>query len=319
MTRSIIVGSNGQDGWFLNQHLHACDHDVWRLSRTSTIQPDNKTSAAINILSDKSIENMICDIQPQHIYFLAAIHHSSSDQQINAADLQVSSKKIHVQALKNFLDAMAKHVPTARLFYAASSHLFAGKTDPKPVCEDTKFAPLGIYAETKLQGVELCKEYRKSQNLYAVSGFLFNHESWRRDPRFLSRKIVQSVVNIFQGQQSELTLHDLSAQVDWSFAGDTVRAMHLMLQMDTPTDLVVASGQLHSVKDFAQIAFEIIGLDWRDYVSEEPEEQQKPYPVKPLVGDASRLRSLTGWQPKVNFRQMIELMIEMELQVSGGG
>ncbi len=314
MTKSLIIGANGQDGWFLGQHLRACDHEIWGISRTKTIDPKGSPLPAIDITDPDAVASLISDTHPDHIYFLAAVHHSSDDPGQTSQRIKELSHKVHVVSLQNFLTAMEKHAPSARMFYAASSHLFAAKSTDAPISETSPFAPQGIYGHTKLQGVRLCQNARKNQNLFAVSGYLFNHESWRRKPDFLSRKIVQSVVRILRGQQSELILHNLSAQVDWSFAADVVRAMHLMLQMDEPDDLVIASGKLHSVQDFAQQAFETVGLEWRDYVTEEPDQQQKPTLVQPLVGDASRLRRLTGWSPKVDFRQMIELMIEMELE-----
>jgi GDPmannose 4,6-dehydratase len=313
LSKALIIGSAGQDGWFLSQHLRATDQEVWELSRQSLIGLEQEVLPPVDIGNQGEIASLIERIEPDHIYYLAAKHHSASDPDIHADDLLAQSHAVHVTGLQHVLDAMHAHVQHAKLFYAASSHLFAGHNSADPINEQTPFSPKGIYADTKLAGVQLCRQYRDEKYLFAASGFLFNHESWRRSPRFLSRKIIQSVVQIVQGQQDHLVLHDLSAQVDWSFAGDTVRAMRAMLELDEPHDLVIASGKLHSVREFAEIAFAIVGLDWRDYVTEEPQERQKPGASHPLLGDNSRLRARTDWQPKVSFSQMIELMIEMEL------
>lgn len=314
--KSLIIGCDGQDGWFLNQHLTAIDHDVWGLSRDQISTPIGDDLCATDITDADAVDKLVEKTEPDQVYFLAAKHHAADDDGVNNSELQQKSQQIHVQAADNFLAAIKKHQPQCRFFYAASSHLFAGKTDNKPVSEITSFAPIGVYAKTKLAGVELCRSYREEYGVFAVSGFLFNHESWRRDKKFLSRKIVHTAVKILRGETSELILHDLSAQVDWSFAGDTVRAMRLMLEMPVAEDLVIASGKLHSVEEFAAIAFETIGLNWRDYVTEQPQIGQKPKQKIPLLGDPSRLQHLTGWQAKVDLTQMIKLMIEMELQTS---
>ncbi|MBL4618425.1 MAG: GDP-mannose 4,6-dehydratase [Robiginitomaculum sp.] len=314
--KSLIIGCEGQDGWFLNQHLNAIDHDVWGVSRRHLHPPLGDKFSPADIVDADAVDMLVEKIEPDQVYFLAAIHHAAGDTAINDFNVQQKSQQVHVQAADNLLAAIKKHNPDCRFFYAASSHLFAGKTDDKPITETTPFSPVGIYARTKLEGVELCRKYREKHGVFALSGFLFNHESWRRDKKFLSRKIVHTAVKILRGQTSELILHDLSAQVDWSFAGDTVRAMRLMLEMPVAEDLVIASGKLHSVADFTAITFEAIGLDWRDYVTEEPHNGQKPKAKAPLLGDPTRLQHLTGWRAKVDLTQMIKLMIEMELQTS---
>lgn len=314
MAKSLIVGSAGQDGWFLNQHLTALDHQIWGLSRSSLSSPDRKKTSAVDIVNQEAVATLIQQIQPDQIYFLAAIHHGAEDPAIHGDDLLAHSTEIHVRAPENFLKAMQRYCPQSRFFYAASSHLFAAKTDPSPVTETTAFAPKGIYGQTKLAGVHLCRNYRQQHGLFATNGFLFNHESWRRSLDFLSRKIIHSAIQIHQQQANEFVLHDLSAQVDWSFAGDTVRAMRAMIELPEPQDFVVASGKLHSVEDFAAITFDILGLDWRDHVTEISDGRQKLEQKIALRGDASLLKRLSGWQPKVSFRQMIELMIEIELQ-----
>ncbi|MBL4595540.1 MAG: GDP-mannose 4,6-dehydratase [Robiginitomaculum sp.] len=311
--KSLIVGVGGQDGWFLQQYLTLRDQSVWGLSRQYLYAPDDTVQPAINICDGLAVAQLINDIQPDHVYFLAAVHHSAQDSTILADDLMARSTAVHVDAPRHFLEAIRVHAPQARFFYAASSHLFAGQQTATPITEATPFAPVGIYAQTKLEGVQLGRHYRDQHGLFVCSGFLFNHESWRRNPSFLSRNIISSVAAILREQQSELVLHNLSAQVDWSFAADTVRAFVLMLQLAQPHDMVIASGQLHSVQNFAEIAFGAVGLNWRDYVKEEPSNRQKTDISYPLCGDSTKLRALTGWQPVYNFEQMIRLLIDKEL------
>ncbi len=310
---ALIIGANGQDGWFLRQHLAATDHEVWGLSRQELRDPDGKSHDPIDIRDTAQISNWIKEHTPAQIYYLAAVHHSSSNADILADDLQARSTAIHVDAPRGILEAIQIHSPHTRFFYAASSHLFAGKTNADPIDEQTPFAPIGIYAQSKLAGVELCRHFREQHGLYTACGFLFNHESWRRSPDFLSKKIVRAVANIVRGQQKSLTLHDLSAQVDWSFAGDIVRAMAAILHAPEPMDFVVASGKLHSAEEFVRTAFELVQLDWRDYVTEEPSGQQKSDIRYPLLGNPTKIQQITHWQPKVDFAHMIQLMIEMEL------
>jgi GDPmannose 4,6-dehydratase len=197
-----------------------------------------------------------------------------------------------------------------RLFYAVSSPVF-GEPAYAPQNEATR-----QFVHTELRrppALGLCQLYRREKAIHACAGILYNHESPRRATRFVARKIAQAVCEIQKNRRLTLALGDLEAQVDWSFAGDVVRAMQSMPQLDEPTDFVVASGTLHSLRDFADLAFGSLGLDYRDHVVHSSDLLQRDVRITPLLGDASRLRSATGWKPATTFNELVDLMVKSEM------
>ena len=202
---------------------------------------------------------------------------------------------------------MRLHAPKARLFYAASSLCFGDATE-SPQTESTPLAPRCVYGITKTAGVQCCRLYRQTHGLYALSGFLYNHESPLRPEKFVTQKIVRAAKAIARGEQSELILGDLSARIDWGWAPDYADAMTRTLRLPEARDFVIATGETHSVRDFVEIAFTRVGLDWQNYVKENTVLLQRRN--APLVGDASLLRQLTGWKPMVTFPEMIDLLLQ---------
>jgi GDPmannose 4,6-dehydratase len=209
------------------------------------------------------------------------------------------------------LEAIRAVDPTIRFYQASSSEMF-GKVQAVPQSETTAFYPRSPYGVAKLYGHWITVNYRESYDLFAVSGILFNHESPRRGKEFVTRKISEAVARIKLGLQDELRLGNLDAQRDWGFAGDYVRAMWLMLQQDVPDDYVVATGRTHRVRDFVELAFETVGLDWRRYVVVD-ERFYRPAEVDLLVGDASKAYRRLGWSPEVSFERLVELMVEADI------
>jgi GDPmannose 4,6-dehydratase len=202
--------------------------------------------------------------------------------------------------------------PKCRFYQASSSEMF-GKVRETPQTESTPFHPRSPYGVAKAFGHFITVNYRESYGIHASSGILFNHESPRRGLEFVSRKISQAVARIKLGQQSELVLGNTDAQRDWGYAGDYVRAMHLMLQQDEGDDYVIATGETHSVQEYVEAAFACVDLNWRDYVRTDPR-FLRPAEVDVLRGDFSKAREKLGWKPHVMFDQLVKMMVESDLQ-----
>jgi GDPmannose 4,6-dehydratase len=209
------------------------------------------------------------------------------------------------------LDAI-KHVDTSIRFYQASSSEMFGKVSDSSQNEQTPFYPRSPYGAAKLYGHWITVNYRESYDMHCVSGILFNHESPRRGLEFVTRKITHAVAKIKLGMQEKLYLGNLDAKRDWGFAGDYVRAMWMMLQNSEPKDYVVATGKMHSVRDFLAAAFGRVGLDWEEYVEVDPK-FYRPADVHVLCGDASRARAELGWEPEVDFQGLVHLMVDSDL------
>jgi GDPmannose 4,6-dehydratase len=210
------------------------------------------------------------------------------------------------------LEAMRKAAPQARFYQASSSEQF-GKVVETPQSESTPFYPRSPYGVAKVYGHWITVNYRESFDLFAVSGILFNHESPRRGLEFVTRKITDGVARIKLGLSTELRLGNLDARRDWGFAGDYVDAMWRMLQQETPDDYVIGTGETWSVREFADAAFRVVGLDWQDYVKQD-ERFYRPAEVDLLVADPSKAMQQLGWTPRVNFAQLVERMVEADLE-----
>jgi GDPmannose 4,6-dehydratase len=310
MTRRVlIVGSRGQDGRLLYERLVGEGDTLLGLDVGAVESTDSAAAPAapVDILQPEAVATAVKGFRPDEIYYLAAYHHSSEGLPPDEAALLQKSFAINVTGLLNFLAAMHRHAPACRLFYAASSHVF-GHTEATMQDEGTPFNPVCAYGITKAAGVHLCRYYRNEQGLFAATGILYNHESLLRRPEFVSQKIIRGAMAIRQGQQTTLTLGNLAAQVDWGFAPDTVDAMVRIVRHAAPDDFVVATGQLHSVQEFVEEVFGRLGLDWRQTVREDPSVIRKR--SRALVGNADKLRNLTGWRPTVTFSQMVGLLLE---------
>ncbi len=299
---AIIVGSGGQDGQLLHLHLLKLNYSIICVNRNS-----------IDILIYDEVSNLVFETQPAEIYYLAAYHHSSEDDIVNDIALFKNSFNIHVNGLVNFLDAIAKNSPKSRLFYASSSLIF-GDSHDEIQTENSKFNPENPYAISKVAGMTVCKFYREHRNVFAASGILYNHESSLRSPRFASRKIVQAAVRIFREVESTLTLGDLDVYVDWGYAPDYVNAMRLILNSKEPNDFIVATGQAHSIREFVELSFNYVGLDYRKYVKSDSNVITRSYSRR--IGDSSFLKKETGWRTSQSFESMVALMMEDELKNS---
>ena len=314
MKRTIIFGSNGQDGSYLFDRLATGKNVVVGISRT-TLRLFGEPAglpASVDLLDPVQVANIIEQIAPDEIYYLAAFHHSAEDKTASSGvDLFRRSYEAHVLGWVHVLEAVRIKSPAAKVFYAASSHIF-GDTPDSPQNELTPLDPKCVYGITKVSGIHTCRFYRRAHGLRASVGILYNHESSRRRGDFFSQKIVRAAVAIQRQQQSKLLVGNLSARVDWGYAPDFVDAMIRILGHPQADDFVVATGQLHTVREFIEIAFGVVGLDWNSHVEESSGLIAKARGIA-LIGDASKLREATGWKPSVRFKEMVTILVRAEL------
>jgi GDPmannose 4,6-dehydratase len=292
--RALVIGSDGQDGRILTDRLRTDGCETVGIGRGA------------EVLDPQRVLQRVSELQPDEIYYLAAVHHSAQDRaSLGGRDLYAASHRVHVEGLLNVLEAIQIGCRSSRLFYAASCLVFG---EPRASIQDesTPMAPQCVYGITKTSGVHCCRLYRSTAGVHASAGILFNHESPLRRADFLSQKIVRAAVEIRKGSTAKLILGDLSAINDWGWAADTVDAMIRIVRLDEPADFVVATGEPHTVAEFVEAVFTRAGLDWKRHVEEDRSMIARRRP--PLIGDASRLRERTGWRPTVNFEQMTALL-----------
>ncbi|MBA4318778.1 MAG: GDP-mannose 4,6-dehydratase [Flavobacterium sp.] len=312
MKRAIIVGSQGQDGQLLYDFLLKRRYSIVGINKNQIKCSPGISFKKPDIFKIKEVANLVKKFQPREIYYLAAFHHSSEDLPSENVELLRRSYKVHVAGLLNFLESVKIFCPKARFFYAASSHVF-GEAKEKIQNENTPINPNCIYGITKAAGLALCRFYRLRYDIFSAVGILYNHESVLRSRHFVSKKIIQGAINIKKGIQKKLVLGNLNAVIDWGYAPDYVRAMHLILNSKTPNDFIIATGKPHTVLDFVKVAFEYLGLNWKLYVKEDPHIVCKQNFF--CVGNPRNLIKNTGWKPKVNFKEMIKIMINEELDI----
>jgi GDPmannose 4,6-dehydratase len=302
MRQALIIGAGGQDGRLLARLLLDRGYAVIGWTRTEPTPTPPCECTVIDILQPMAVDAELQRLQPDEIYFLAAFHHSTEDTiKESGAELLRRSFNVHVLGLLNVLQAMERG-QQARLFYAASSHVFGA-----PVAEwqneKTPMLPNSAYGISKAAGIQCCQFYRRDKGVFAATGILFNHESPLRKPSFLSQKIVRGVLQARRDPTHKLVLGDLEAKIDCGYAPDYVDAMFRILQLPEASDFVVASGEIHTVREFAQAAFGALGLDWRQHVQSDPRLLNRV--SHPLRGDSGKLRAATGWSPTVGFAEMV--------------
>ncbi len=318
MNRILIAGVAGQDGTLLAESLARRGIEHAGLTREGFVGKDGALIRPGSLDDPRFIEETVTTYSPTHIYYLAAHHHSSQDLgPLKDSDLWRESLRVQIMGLVNFLEAIHRHRSEARLFYASSAHIF-GQAAPAPQSETTPRMPDNVYGITKLAGMEACRLYREQHGVFASVGILYNHESAYRKGNFLSKKIIRGAMAIKSGEAAELVLGDLSSKADWGYAPDYVDAMARILDLPHPGEYVVATGEAHSVRDFVRLAFEAEGLDYKDWVRENPSIIRSSQ--RRLVGDSGKLRRETGWRPSLSFPEMVSQLAkdDRRLRVSLG-
>ncbi len=263
-----------------------------------------------DLLDQLSLLRLVDEVRPTEIYNLAAMSFVPASW-----DQPMLTGEFNAQGVTRLLDAVRQVDTRIRIYQASSSEMF-GKVRQVPQTEQTPFYPRSPYGVSKVFAHYITVNYRESYNLFAVSGMLFNHESPRRGLEFVTRKVSDGVARIKLGLADSLPIGNVDAQRDWGFAGDYVRAMWMMLQQDHPDDYVIATGVSHSVRELIEIAFARVGLDWQKYVRVDPA-LLRPAEVDHLLGDPAKARAELGWAPSVDFKQLIEMMVDADLALLG--
>ncbi len=315
--KALITGVTGQDGSYLAELLLDEGYEVIGVvRRSSTLNferiahiQDRLTLVSGDLLDEVSLIHILRDHRPQEVYNLAA----QSFVQASWAQ-PVLTGETTALGVTRVLDAIRTVDPEIRFYQASSSEMF-GKVQAVPQDEDTPFYPRSPYGVAKVYGHWITVNYRESYDLHASSGILFNHESPRRGLEFVTRKVTNGAARIKLGLDTTLSLGNLDAQRDWGYAADYVRAMYLMLQQDAPGDYVVATGETHEVRELCEIAFQVVGLDYRDHVVLD-ERFLRPAEVDLLVGDPALAEKTLGWGREVDFPRLVEMMVESDVELT---
>jgi len=324
MQKALITGMTGQDGSYLAEFLLGKGYEVHGIVRRVALEDPEHRLWRIRHIADKlnihaaslesyaSIFQVIQGVRPDECYHLAAqsfVSYSFEDA--------FSTININVNGTHYVLSAIQSIVPECKFYFAASSEIF-GNAKETPQNENTPFYPRSPYGISKLAGFHLVRNYRDVYGIQASSGILFNHESPRRGFEFVTRKISSHAAKIKLGLEKRLKLGNLDALRDWGHAKEYVRAMWLMLQQDEPDDYVIASGESHSVREFAELAFSHLGLDYRDFVETDPN-LFRPAEVYSLSGDSSKARKKLGWNYEYKFEDLVATMVESDLRLYKAG
>ncbi len=321
--KALITGITGQDGSYLAELLIKKGYQVYGIIRRSSSfntqridylyqdphEKDRRLNLVYGDLNDaSSLNTVIKTIKPDEIYNLGAQSHVK-------VSFEVPEYTGEVTALgtTRLLEAI-RDTGVKTKFYQASSSEMYGKALETPQSESTPFYPRSPYGAAKVYAYWMTVNYREAYNMFACNGILFNHESPRRGETFVTRKITMALARIKFDLQKKLYLGNIDAKRDWGFAGDYAEAMWLMLQQSKPDDYVIATGETHSVKEFLQVAFDYVGLEWKKHV-EIDKRYFRPTEVDLLLGDASKARRVLKWKPKVNFKQLVHMMVDADMEV----
>ena len=312
--RALITGITGQDGSYLAEFLLARGYEVHGMVRRSSEEKFDRiahlgekiTLHQGDLLDQFSIAALLAKGEPSEIYNLAAQSFVPTSW-----NQPVLTGEFTALGVTKMLEAVRHTTPRARFYQASSSEMF-GRVHESPQSETTPFYPRSPYGVAKVYGHFITVNYRESFNLFAASGILFNHESPRRGLEFVTRKVTNGVARIKRGLSSDLRLGNLDARRDWGFAGDYVEAMWKMLQADQPEDYVIATNETHTVRELCEVAFSHVGLDWRDYVKVDPL-YIRPAEVDLLMGNPTKAKRQLHWEPKVNFKALIEMMVDADV------
>lgn len=319
MKRALITGITGQDGSYLSELLLEKGYEVHGIVRRVALEDPAHRLWRLNPILDRitlhpatmesyaSLFSAVEKVKPDECYHLAAqsfVSYSFEDA--------FSTINTNINGTLFMLSAIKEKAPDCRFYFAATSEMF-GHAKQTPQNEDTPFYPRSPYGISKVAGFDLIRNYRESYGLFACSGILFNHESPRRGFEFVTRKITSTAARIKLGLADELRLGNLAAKRDWGYAGDYVQAMWLMLQQPEADDYVIATNETHSVEEFVELAFDTLGLNWRDYVVVD-KQFYRPAEVHLLKGDYSKGQRKFGWRPKITFTDLVKMMVDADLE-----
>ena len=315
MKKAFITGINGQDGSYLSEYLLSLGYEVHGIVRRNSV-PEHQQSRIETIkdrmhvyygdvLDQTNLQKLLDKIQPDEIYNLAAQSHVRISFDIPEFTLQTNSSGV-----LNILEAYTRSCPNAKFYQASSSEMFGNSVDDDGFQrETTPMTPVSPYGCSKLCGYSLVRNYRRAYGLHAVNGILFNHESPRRGSNFITNKVVKTAVEIKYGLRNSLVMGNLDSYRDWGHSRDYVRAMHAIINHETPEDFVVATGQTRSVRDLLELTFSNLGMNYLEYVTQD-KKYMRPEELPYLKGDATKIKSTLGWEPHVTFDELVREMIE---------
>lgn len=313
--KALITGISGQDGSYLSEYLLSLGYEVHGvIRRHSVAENQNFRLHHLNgkvethygdLLDVPSLMNILAKVKPDEIYNLGAMSHVRISFDVPSFTIQTNALGV-----LNLLEVYRTVCPEAKFYQASSSEMFGNSVDEDGVQRlTTPMNPVSPYGCAKLLAYNLVRHYRNAYGLHACNGILFNHESPRRGSNFVTNKVVKSAVEIYQGKRDKLELGNLDSYRDWGHSKDYVRAMHMILNHDTPEEFIVSTGQTHSVRDLCEIVFSKLGMDYKDYVVQNPK-YMRPEELKYLKGDSSKAREVLGWTPEYTFETMLEEMIQ---------
>jgi GDPmannose 4,6-dehydratase len=297
VTRALVTGHAGQDGTYLSELLHEKGYEVVGLGRGD-----------VDLLDQRALADVLREHAPREVYNLA-----SPSFVPRSWEHPVETAEFAAVGVTSLLEAVRAVDPTIRVYQASSSEIF-GEPLEVPQTERTPLSPVTPYGVAKAYGHFIVHSYRRRHGLHASAGILYNHESPRRPVDFLPSKVANAAAAISLGHARELALGDLDAQRDWGYAGDYVEAMWRMLQQDEADDYVIATGTLHSVRELVELAFAHVGLDWQEHVRVDESLKRGAAELHHLVGDASKARQRLGWEPRVDFEQLVALLVDAAVQ-----
>ncbi|HIE56699.1 MAG TPA: GDP-mannose 4,6-dehydratase [Anaerolineales bacterium] len=325
MPKALITGITGQDGSYLAEFLLAKGYDVHGIIRRASTfntnrlehlyrDPHNGEKVKMrlhygDLTSAGSIENVIADVHPDEIYNLAAQSHVRV-----SFDMPEYTGDVDGLGVTRLLEAIRRTGVQARFYQASTSELFGSASPPQS--EITPFEPQSPYAAAKAYAFYMVRNYREGYNMFACNGILFNHESPRRGETFVPRKITRAVAAILAGKQKHLYLGNLDAKRDWGYAPEYVEIMWQLMQQDDPADIVIGTGEAHTVREFLEEAFGYVGLDYQDYVRID-ERYFRPTEVDYLLADPTKAKKLLNWEPRVRFRELVRIMVDADLELEG--
>jgi len=314
MKRALITGINGQDGSYLSEYLLKLGYEVHGTVRRHSVAENQNsrlhhlnsqvTTHYADLLDYPSLIRVVSEVKPDEIYNLAAMSHVRVSFDMPSFTIQTNALGV-----LNMLEVYRTICPDAKFYQASSSEMFGNSVDDDGVQRlTTSMTPVSPYGCAKVMGFNLVRHYRHAYNLHACNGILFNHESPRRGSNFVTNKVVKGAVSIKKGLQDKLELGNMDSYRDWGHSKDYVRAMHMILNHETPDEFIVATGETHSVRDLCQIVFSKLGMNYEDYIVQNPK-YMRPEELKYLKGDPTKAREVLGWKPEYTFESMLEEMI----------
>ena len=315
MKKALITGITGQDGSYLSEHLLSLGYEVYGIFRRHSVAENQnyrlqQVKGEIkgfygDLLDYPSLVRIIQEVQPDEIYNLGAMSHVRISFDMPSFTIQTNALGV-----LNMLEVYRTLCPNAKFYQASSSEMFGNNVDEDGIQRlTTPFDPVSPYGVAKVMGYNLVRHYRKAYKLHACNGILFNHESPRRGSNFVTNKVVKTAVQIKKGLVDVLELGNMDSSRDWGHSKDYVKAMHMILNHDTPEEFIVATGESHTVRDLCEVVFNKLGMNYKDYVIQNPK-FMRPEELRYLRGDPSKAREVLGWKPEYTFESMLEEMIE---------